>query len=128
MKFPPPTFRHWYAVDRPREIARNYSAYAKALAEFFAFLFLIKTLFRPWKSITDSYPTRGLDIKRMFEAFTLNIITRAIGACIRLGAIVAGLLVEILLFVGFIIYVTMWLLSPLLLLIGLPLLIVISFT
>ncbi len=102
----------WYFVGRPLLIVHSYKNYAAVFAESFSFVFLFRTLFAPWKNITDAYPKRGFDLNLMLQAMMFNIITRAIGCVVRLGAILCGVVVQVLLFAGFAGYLVVWLLFP----------------
>ena len=103
----------WYFLERPRDIARTYLSYAAVFSEVFSFLFLLRTLFSPWKNIRDSYPNRGFNLTLILQAWTFNIVTRAIGAVIRLGAIIIGIALQLLLLGGFLLYLVLWLFFPL---------------
>ena len=119
-------FLRWYFRDRPRELVHAYRAYAAAFAEVFAFVFLFKTLLSPWKNITDRYPSKGFNLGAILETLTLNITTRAIGSVVRILSMIAGLIVQVLLFAGFVCYGLIWLLFPLLILAGIPALLVLA--
>jgi hypothetical protein len=108
-------FLPWYVVQRPKEIVREYAAYAGAMAEVFSFAFLIKTLFSPWKAIQDSTPQKGFNLERWMESMALNMTTRMIGMVIRLLTIITGICVQIALVIGFATYLATWLAFPLLL-------------
>lgn len=85
----------------------------------FSFVFLLKTLFAPWKNITDTYPSKGFDLSLMLQTWMFNMITRLIGFVIRFVTLLIGVLVQIGLLVGFVVYLMLWLLYPLLALLGL---------
>lgn len=112
-------FLPWYFLERPREIVRMYVSYAAVFGEIFSFLFLLKTLFAPWKNIKDSYPNRGFDLNLILQAWMFNGIVRSIGAIIRLGAIITGLAVQAGLLVGFAAYLLLWVFFPIFFLLGL---------
>lgn len=112
-------FTLWYVIDRPRAIVRLYREYACVTAEMFSFVFLLRTLLKPWKNIQDEYPNRGFQLSRILETWTFNTVTRMIGAVIRLGAILVGVIAQGLLFAGFLGYLLAWLAFPLLAILGL---------
>lgn len=116
----------WYFYRHPRKIFASYCEYAMAFRESFSILFLVKTLFSPWKSIKDIYPQKGFNIQAIAETFFLNITTRGIGAIIRLSAIVAGLIIQIALLIGFLAYMVWWIAFPFIL-VALPLYVATSF-
>jgi hypothetical protein len=102
----------WYFGRHPRRIIGEYMRYAHAFRESFAILFLLKTLFAPWKSIRDAYPQKGLNLQAIAETLFLNLTTRGIGAFIRLCAIIAGLVIQICLLTGYILYLVWWFIFP----------------
>jgi hypothetical protein len=110
----PGMFMRWYVTEMPRRIVAAYRAYASAFLEVFAFAFLLKTLFSPWKNITDAYPTKGLNLNQIAQTFTLNCTARAIGFVMRIATIFAGLVVELLCLVFFCAVFALWVLYPLL--------------
>ena len=120
-------FVTWYLQRRPMEITRAYLSYASAFGAMFSFIFLLKTLFAPWKSIRDDYPTKGFNLTAIMEAFTLNVTARGIGFVIRIVAIIVGLLLQIALIAGFSIYLLLWMLFPIIFVFSLPFLLYISF-
>jgi len=106
----------WYFGTVPKRIVRGYWEYARAFSEIFSVWFLVKTLLKPWKSITDKYPDRGLNIALFAQAFTLNCTSRVIGMLFRLTALVFEIVSQVALLVGFIVFLLFWLTFPLLLL------------
>ncbi len=117
-KFPSWTLRlvpqaaFWYFRDHPVRIITNYFEYAAAFREAFSILFLLKTLFSPWKSIKDLYPRKGFNLQLTLETFFLNLTTRGIGALIRLTTIVTGLAIQLVLIAGFALYLAWWIVFP----------------
>lgn len=121
------TFIHWYLVRRPAEIFRAYTEYAQAFGALFSFIFLLKTLLAPWKSIRDEYPTKGFNLQEILQTFTLNVTARVIGLIFRVCAMIAGLLLQVALLAGFLAYELLWLAFPALLVVAVPFLIYLSF-
>ncbi len=122
-----PTFIGWYYGDHPRRIARGYLQYAGAFSESFSIFFLLKTLFEPWKSIKDNYPDKGFNMQAILETLFLNMTTRAIGAVIRLSAILTGLVIQLTLLSSFLLWIILWVVFPIIALIGLPALFIRAF-
>ncbi len=50
---------------------------------FFSVVELFKTLFAPWKGLTDNHKTRGLDLSDMFSTLLFNMISSGIGFILR---------------------------------------------
>ncbi len=108
----------WHFFDMPRAIFSAWRNFLVFNLQFFSVGLLFKTLFSPWRRYQSAYG-RGFDIKRYFETFTFNMITRLIGAIIRIFLILIGLSVEVLLFLAGIVILITWLILPGLLIIGL---------
>jgi len=117
---PGKTFLRWYFLERPLEIVHLYVEYATALGEMFSLVFLIRTLFSPWKEIIDTYPKKGFDVSQILQTFFLNLTTRSIGAFIRLSAIVTGIVLQLFLLVCFVLYFIAWVTFPALSASGFP--------
>lgn len=85
------------------------------LFHFFSIPYLLRTLFSPWKRQVLGYETPGFNLRKIFETITFNLISRTIGAIIRLSTIFIWLLATILAILSFgvvlIIYVTIPLVS-----------------
>jgi hypothetical protein len=113
-----PLFVRWYVVKQPKAIVRMTVAYMETTEEIFSIVFLLKTLFSPWKNIVDRYPKKGINIEAMMESFFLNLTTRLLGAMIRILTIILGCVVEcIVLFAGFS-WLILWYAYPIVLLIS----------
>lgn len=92
----------WYFVRKPLKIIQWYWRYAVVFAEIISFTFLLRTLLSPWKGIVGTYPKYGLQIAKIFEAFTLNCFSRIIGMILRTAVLLFGFAVEsIVLIIGF---------------------------
>lgn len=113
-----PEFLRWYFIGQPVKIMRAYVAYLKAFKDIFGFFFLIKTLFSPWKQITDVYPVNGFNFQKVAETFILNCLSRSVGCVIRLVAIAVGAASIVILTTVFGLYYMTWILFPVLFWIG----------
>lgn len=108
-----PEFIRWYFWLQPRAILRAYFEYLRALVEIFSFLFLIRTLFSPWKQIADPYPERGFSFSRFSQTLTLNLVSRTIGFIFRMTTLAFGLCAVTALTVCFGLFYLLWLSFPL---------------
>ncbi|MDO8649294.1 MAG: hypothetical protein Q7R81_05945 [Candidatus Peregrinibacteria bacterium] len=106
------TFVPWYFLEMPVRIVTNYFAYARAFIDIFSFTFLIRTLFSPWKGITDRYPSQMLRFGEVAQTFALNMVSRIIGFLFRIIAIAIGIAVEICLLLFFAAFLALWLAFP----------------
>lgn len=113
-----PEFVRWYFMEQPNKILSTYFAYLRAFVEIFSFVFLLRTMFSPWKQIADVYPQKGFNLSAMSQSFTLNMVSRTIGFLIRFFTLVMGLAFIVVLTVLFGMFYMGWLTFPLLFWIG----------
>ena len=78
---------------------------------------LIKTFFSHWRRSADPY-SRGLDVSGLAKAFLGNVISRIIGAMIRMAIIIIGLVTEVFIFFAGFFMVLVWIFLPVLIVIG----------
>lgn len=86
-------FFSWFVARAPAEIiklTRNFSAWAW---NFFSIGYLAKQIFSPWHR-DISYYGRGFDLRRFLHTAGWNLISRFIGAALRIVVIATGLVVE----------------------------------
>ena len=108
------TFFTWYLLEIPWRLVRSWGEYMRTVGEIFSFFFLLKTFFKPWKSITDTYPHKGLNIGLIAQAFTLNCTSRIIGMIFRSAALILGLVMEGVVIVLFSAMLIVWMFFPVL--------------
>jgi len=108
----------WHFFDVPKELIRAWKNFLLFNLNYFSVPILLKTFFSYWRRYKWSYG-RGFDLKRYFEAFTFNLISRILGACVRGILIFIGIIAEVFIFIGGIIVFAGWLLLPAFLIIGL---------
>lgn len=85
---------------------------------YFSTLQLLRTLFFPWRRYVYAYP-RYFDPAQWFNAFTFNLMSRGIGAMVRMILIGIGLMAELLIVaVGAIIFAC-WIFLPVIVLVEL---------
>jgi len=108
----------WQFLDVPGNILAGWKNFLKFGINYFSIPLLVKTLFSPWHRYAWAYP-RGFDIGKYLEVFISNLISRILGAIMRIFLIIAGILVEVfIIFAGIILFIG-WLTLPILLLAGL---------
>lgn len=83
------------------------------LANYFSLFLLLKTLFSPWKKLVDDEKTTGFDFGRYFQRLTFNIVSRCMGALVRISLIFAGTLFLVLMFLGGVFGFVFWIILPL---------------
>lgn len=108
----------WHYSDQAKLILRAWRNFLRFNLNYFSIPLLLKTLFSHWRKYQWSYG-RGFDAGRYLEAFLSNLISRILGATIRVFLIIAGILIEIFIILAGIIIFIGWLILPALLIIGL---------
>ena len=110
----------WHFLEASRNILRVWKNFLKFGLNYFSITLLLKSLFSPWHKYSWAYP-RGFYIGKYLEVFISNLISRILGAVLRIFLIVFGILTEIfIVFAGIIIFLG-WLILPVLLIFGLVL-------
>lgn len=108
----------WHFAEQPRFILTIWKNLLHYNLNFFSISLLFRTLFSHWRRYHISYG-RGVDLRRYFEAFTFNVISRGLGAVVRTIFIVIGLIIELFILLGGGLVLLAWILLPVLMLIGL---------
>lgn len=111
-------YLQWHFWDVPKGLVQAWKNFLWFNLKYFSVALLLKTLFAPWHGYKESYG-RGFDIKRYFESFMFNMISRAIGAIVRIVFIVIAICLEVLIFFAGMIIFIIWFVLPILLLAGL---------
>ncbi len=106
----------WHFCDIPKGILRGWGNYLYFSLNYFSVPTLVVTFFSPWRKYGEAYGGT-FDIKKNFESFVFNSMSRIIGAILRTGLIITGLMFGLLVFIIGLIILILWLLTPVLLLI-----------
>jgi len=104
----------WQFFEVPKKILQVWKNYLLFNLNYFSVPLLFKTFFSYWRRYRWYYP-RGFDLAKYLEVFVSNLISRILGAIMRIFLIAIGIFSEIFIFLcGLIIFFT-WLLLPLIL-------------
>lgn len=68
------------------------------ILHYFSLPLLLSTLFSPWKRLVGEDKTTGFDVAKYFETLTFNLISRGIGATVRVILFFAGSVVLLTVF------------------------------
>lgn len=110
-------FLSWHYSEGLNSYLRRWYFLMAWVVHYFSLPLLIPTMFSPWKRLTDTEEIVGLNIEKIFEQFTFNVISRGIGAVVRLSLLFFGTLAFIPTFVVGIIGLIFWVSCPF---IGIP--------
>jgi hypothetical protein len=106
------SFFSWWYGRGWKHVASQLPHRLQTVATNFSFVQLLQTLFAPWRRII-TYPGASLDEK--LKAWGDNLFSRVIGFVVRIGVLLAGLLVLIITAVLWAGEIILWPLLPLLL-------------
>lgn len=109
---------YWHFGSALKQILIAWKNFLVFNFRYFSITLLLKTLFSHWRKYKTSYG-RGFDAKTYARAFLENMISRILGAIIRIVIIIFGLIIEILIFFVGIFVFLFWLLMPFFVLFGL---------
>ncbi|MFH0739489.1 MAG: ATP-dependent Clp protease ATP-binding subunit [bacterium] len=101
----------WRFIEVPKAIVLGWANFLKFNLVYFSIGALIKSLLSPWRADKGDYG-RGFDAKRYFETFLGNMISRVLGAIIRLALIVVGLAMQICIFFAGFFALIIWVFLP----------------
>ncbi len=101
----------WWYRSVPRELLKQQQLLLATTVDYFSFRVLMQTLFQPWKR--DEIAADRLSLQQRFEVLGLNVMSRMIGAVVRSGAMLAGVVVIIGILSFFLVLWISWALAPL---------------
>lgn len=110
-------FISWHYTTGLSQYLKRWYFLVSWVVHFFSLTLLLPTLFSPWKRLTDDEDSPGFSFDRYFRQLTFNLISRGIGAIVRLTLLLTGLLVLIPSFLIGLIGLMFWIVIPV---IGLP--------
>lgn len=108
----------WYFFDVSMEILKGWGNFLIFNLNYFSIPLLFKTIFSHWRRYKWDYG-RGFDISRYLEAFFSNLISRILGAIMRVVLIFIGILSEVLIFIFGLTLFFGWLFLPVFIIYGL---------
>ncbi len=110
-------FFGWHYSDGLNNYLRRWYFLMAWVVHFFSLPLLLPSLFSPWKRLIDDEELPGFSFERFFRRFTFNLISRSIGAVVRLFLFVFGVLALLPAFFLGLVGLIAWILIPF---IGIP--------
>jgi len=103
----------WYYGKAFLDITHVWLNFVWFVARFFSISTLLRTLLSPWKRVKETYE-RGSNFEDFAGVFVVNILTRVLGALIRLVIIAIGFIALTLTLVGGLLFLAFWIVAPIL--------------
>jgi len=101
----------WHYTDGTREYLEIWRNYLRFFWRFFSVKLLLKTLFWPWRRDVTRHG-RGFDPQEFLQVAAFNLISRFMGALVKLVTVAFCFLTELLIFILGLIFFGVWLLLP----------------
>lgn len=107
-----PTYLFWHYTKAPSRIISLTVDLVRFNLHLFSISIMLKTLFSPWRKISEDYKMKGLDITELLTSFTVNTIMRIMGAIFRSIVIILSLVFATVIILGGFLFFIYWLLLP----------------
>lgn len=107
----------WQFYEMPSFLFQVWKNYLMFATNYFSVPLLLKTFFSPWRRYNWRYP-KGFDLQEFFNTLVSNTFSRFLGALMRTVLIIIGIFLQIFVFVAGIIVLALWMLMPILILMG----------
>ena len=105
-------FLQWWYLRGWMDFARGIADKIRNSADFFSIGLLLRTLFYPFRQIS-AYSDENASLQAQLQAFFDKLLSRTIGAVVRIGILIFGLIAIILEGVIGIVLMILWPLAPL---------------
>lgn len=110
-------FLIWHYTKGLKFYIKRWLSYFDWINHYFSVPLLITTLFAPWKRLIVADKSPGFNLTKFVEKITFNIISRGIGAIVRLSLFLVGLVLIVFIYLLGVLGLFIWLVLPL---VGLP--------
>ena len=107
----------WQFYEMPKFLLEVWNNYFMFATNYFSLPLLFKTFFSPWRRYRWKYP-KGFDAVEFLNTFISNIFSRILGAIMRTGLIIMGILFQIITAIAGIIVFIGWILMPFIIITG----------
>lgn len=106
-----PNYIWWHYIKAPYSIISLTFSLAGGIIHFFSIPILLKTLFSPWRRLSEEYP-ENFDLGEVAVSLVVNFLMRVVGAVMRLITIIVGIVLTLLSFAVGILFFVYWILMP----------------
>ena len=102
----------WHYTEAPGDIFLVWRNFFWFIGHYFSIPLLFRTLFSPWKRMSEHYQKDGLEA--LVEVIVLNIMSRMLGFIVRCFLLLLGIITELLLIVSLCVFYAVWVMFPVL--------------
>lgn len=106
-----PGYFLWHYTFAFRDIWHVWGNLLWFVAKQFSILLLLKSLFSPWRRVVENGP-RHFDLEAWAGAVVVNLMSRLVGAMMRLIMISVGIITLSGVVVGGILFFALWIVAP----------------
>lgn len=106
-----PGYLLWHYTIAWRDITHVWMNMLWFVNRVFSISFLFATLFSPWKRMVE-HERAGFDLERAAENFVVNMMSRLVGALVRLPIILCGLFSLVSTFIFGLLFYIFWFCAP----------------
>lgn len=108
----------WHFKDAPGFILKAAGNFLRFSLNYFSVFPLFRTLFHPWKRLSEGYRKGLANIGENFQVFVLNSFSRLIGFLFRSAVIIVGLIVTTITLVASVLVFLIWFILPFIIVVG----------
>ena len=105
-------FLSWFYSRGLDYYLKSWAGSINWVTHYFSLGLLLRTLFSPWKRLIEEDKSPGFNFEKKFEIFTFNLISRGIGAVVRLILFFVGIVFIVFACLGGAIGFVFWLALP----------------
>lgn len=105
-------FLAWHYTQGLQFYIESWAATFNWIIHYFSLALLLKTLFMPWKRLIEVDKTPGFNFEKAFRVFTFNLISRGIGAVVRIILFWTGLILILMAFLAGVSGLIFWTIMP----------------
>lgn len=105
-------FLSWHYTKGLDYYIKSWSRNLNWILHYFSLSLLLNTLFSPWKKLIVVDTSPGFNLQKKFEVFTFNIISRGIGATVRMILFLSGLVLILVVYLSGFVGLIIWLIFP----------------
>lgn len=105
-------FLRWHYKEGIQFYLGRYSYFLRSIIQYFSLTLLLTSLFAPWKRLIVVEKKSGFDIAASFADLSFNLVSRGIGAVVRIFLFITGVVALLLFSVFGFLGLVVWLLIP----------------